>query len=40
VVGWVQQFRELLPRFLREELAVDPDLPNVDSSFYLRGPVT
>jgi hypothetical protein len=38
--AWTQQFRELLPRFLRQERAVNPDLSNVDLDFYICGPVT
>jgi hypothetical protein len=38
--AWCAQFRDLMPRFMREERCVNPDLPHVDLNFYIRGPVT
>jgi hypothetical protein len=39
-LAWVQQFGALMPRAMREERCVNPDLPHVDLQFYIRGPVT
>jgi hypothetical protein len=38
--AWTQQFRELMPRFMREERCVNLDLSHVDLDFYIHGPVT
>jgi hypothetical protein len=38
--AWNQQFQMIMPRFMREERCVNPDLPHVDLNFYIRGPVT